>query len=53
VVWRKPDSSGEETIIEIDRVNIFSSVYNLIIEAGYTYYVGVITKSNNSNLIQI
>lgn len=53
VVWRKADSAGIETTIEVDRVNEFSYTLDLEIQSGYTYYVGAISKSNHSSLITV
>lgn len=53
VVWRKENSSGIETTVEIDRVNEFSNLLNVVRVSGFTYYIGGISKSNHSSLIEI
>jgi hypothetical protein len=53
VVWRRPASAGIETISEIDRVNEPSGSISIAKVSGYTYYVGAISRSNHSSLIEL
>lgn len=53
VVWRKANSSGIETTVEVDRVNVYSNSINIDRISGFTYYVGGISESNHSSLITI
>lgn len=53
VVWRKADSEGIDTMVEINRLNEFSDFVKLEKTIGFEYYVGAISESNRSTLIEI
>jgi len=53
VVWRKASGDGIELTKEYARINTPGTSFNVVFEPGYNYYVGAITKFNQSSLIEI
>lgn len=53
VVWRKSNTSGIETTVEIDRTTELSDSIAVSTVAGFTYYIGAISQSNHSSLITV
>lgn len=53
VVWRKATADGIELTKEYARINTPGISFNVVFESGYNYYIGAITKFNQSSLIEI
>lgn len=53
VVWRKPVGGDEYDIEEVSRSADYTDAYEINVESGYNYYVGGLTASRVSNLLEV